>query len=146
MACKTGSVAFAYDDVRQLATDVKDFCSRTSAAMAGGNTVSTTIFEVLIRARQSIARFNALKNTPGLPAYAQSQNDDPAYDVAAEFTAMLAAVTALASQIESDFPKDANGFLLAQTFGAYGPVDRSFTPVQTASIRTRLNAVVATIA
>lgn len=146
MAFKTGSIAFVYDDVRQLAAVTKEFCQRTSAAMAAGNTASTTVFDVLIRARQAVARFNALKDTPGLAAYAKAQNDDPNYDVAAEFAAMVSALNALAAQIENDFPKDANGFLLAQTLGANGPVDRTFTPAQTVNIRARLNAVVAAIA
>lgn len=146
MAFKTGSVAFVYDEVCRTAAEIKDACARTATAMAAANTPATTVFDLLIRAKQTIARFNTLKSTPGLAEYAKAQNDDPTYEVGAEFAAMLVALTLLASQIESDFPKDGNGFLLAQTFGASGPVDRAFTPAQTAAIRNRLNAVVASIA
>ena len=61
---------------------------------------------------------------------------------------MLAAIDDTRAWVRASFPDsvgDGSGFLLAQTWGSNGPVDRTFTPTQTSGLQTQLDALVATV-
>jgi hypothetical protein len=56
--------------------------------------------------------------TAALIPYVQQQVGNPTLDVAAELTASMTALGALVSAIVTDYPKDANGYLLDRTFNS----------------------------
>lgn len=147
MAYPTISLRDALSDVDRSAKRVKAFCQARRAEMAAGNVVSTTIFEVFIQLRQERAIMAAAAATPGIGPYAQAEKNNPTLDVVAEFTAMTGAIDGCIAWINTNFPKQGgSGYLLAQTLGPEGPVDRQFTPAETAGLRTQLDAVIAAIA
>jgi hypothetical protein len=84
--------------------------------------------------------------TPGILQYARDQKDNQTLDVVAEFNALVGLIDDLIAWIGTNFPKDANGYLLAQTLGPTKPVDRTFTVAQTAGLRTQLDLLIAAIA
>lgn len=97
----------------------------------------------LVQAKQRLAE---RASVPGLAAYAQTQYNDPTLDIANEYTTMLAAINATVDWIRTNFPKDANGYLLYEQIGANGAVSyRQFTTAQLAAFRTQLTSLTATI-
>ena len=79
---------------------------------------------------------------PGLAAYAQAQENDPTYDVVAEFQNVVSLVTAAIDEIVATYPTSAGGY--AEVFsinpsGAKTP--RAFNSAQVAALSTRLQAI-----
>jgi hypothetical protein len=131
--------------VNVRAIQMKQQAQGARDTMAAESVPSKTIIDVFLRLRGDRAAFDAAKAVPGLAAYAREQYDNPALDIVAEFNAMTSAIDNVTNWISTNFPKDGGGFLLAQTLGANGPVDRMFTPAQTAGLRTQLDALIATV-
>ena len=85
--------------------------------------------------------------TPGLAAWAQGQENDPAYNITAEHVSFMALMTAAGNWITSNIPKDASGYLLVNKFDASGNISpRSFTTVQTANLVVALQAIASAVA
>lgn len=146
MAYPTGLLSIVLEDIDRRAAGIKLYVSQVKAEAAAGNIPSTRILDVFINLKQERVALAAATSTAGLPAYAQAQKNQPGLDVVAEFNAMTAAIDGVTSWIVNNFPKDAGGILLERTWGASSPVDRTFTPTQTAGFRTVLDTLIATIA
>lgn len=145
MAYPTQSADLAVDDVDRLASQIKSYVTRRRNDMAAGNVGSTTIFDLAIRVKSAKDRLAQLAETPGIAERAQAKKGDESLNVAAEFNAMTSAMDSVLAWVSTNFPADENGYLLAQTLGASGPVDRQFTPQQTAGFRAVLDSLIATI-
>ena len=134
-----------YDQVKKVATQLKRFSENRSADLTGGGNSDQllgTVDTMLVFKEQ----FGSLASIPGIGDYAKEQEDDPAYDVAAEFLAMIALVDAVITTVTTGFPVDGSDFLLAYTFNPDGSqLPRTFTSGQTAGVVTALDAVVAGI-
>lgn len=146
MAYPTGTLSRVLEDIDRDMIALKAFCQRHKDRMAAGNVPATAILDDLyIHLKRSHAALTTAASVPGLADFARAQKNDEELDVVAEFQAVLTTVAAVASWITTNFPKDGNGYLLARTLGDDGPVDRQFTPAQTATLRTALDALIATI-
>ena len=145
MAYPTGMLAFVLESIDRTAASTKVNCQNVRNEAAAGNIPSSRILNLFIELRQNRVQLAAAAGTSGIGAYAQAAKNLPGLDVVAEFTAMLAAFDAVTAWINANFPKDGSGFLLAQTLGADSPVDRMFSPAQTAGFRTALDSLIATI-
>lgn len=145
MAYPTESAASTVDQIDRLAIEIKQFAIRNKDRLSAGNVPSTTIFDIGINLLSSRARLMELALVPGVKEAAAIQKNSPELDVTEEFPKMINAIDAVISWIVSNFPKDASGYLLAQTFGPTGPVDRQFTSASTAGLRTALTTLIATI-
>lgn len=130
-----------YDQAKKVATQVKRFSANRSADLAVGansDLMLGTVETMLIFKEQ----FATLTTIPGIGDYAKEQENDPTYDVAAEFTAMLALIDSVISTVTAGFPVDGSDFLLAYTFNPDGSqAPRAFTPPQTVTIRAALDAL-----
>lgn len=94
----------------------------------------------------AVAIFNTISATPGIVNYARTEASDQAYDVVAEFTAILNAMTSARDTLIGMFPKDGSGFLLYQTLNANGTVStRTFTAAQLAPAVALLDSVIAVL-
>jgi len=124
----------------QLKQNLSSFIATLSAQSVGFAELRG-IYRTLERAD---AQFASLSATPGLAAYAQAQEDDATYDVAAEFTAMRSAVQSAIGWIGSNVPTTATvapiGEWTDQTV-----TSNAFTPAQTAGLRAALQVVVDSI-
>ena len=130
----------------QQAQFIKQQAQSYSALLAAGPVNVSQIFQALDNIRSPLVIFNQVAAIPGIAAYAQAQFNDPAYNVASEFTAMVNAVQAVIDWVVTNFPKDAQGFIQAYKLNADGSrLQTTFTTAQTAGLKTALDAVVAAI-
>ena len=84
--------------------------------------------------------------TPGIAVYAQAQEDDPTYDVAAEFSAMISAVESAITNIVTSIPKDGDGYLLINEINPDGSLTpRQFSGAALAGVISSLDAIAAAV-
>jgi hypothetical protein len=138
--------AAALDEAKRTALRVKQVAQAYSTKFLA----ATTRRDDVIGCWQEFSAFAAalvrLRDTPGIGAYATAQENDGAYDVTAEFNALLTAVNDVVNNIASTFPKDASSFLAVAKFGA-GSLDYgTFTAAQLLTLRTLLDAAAAQVA
>lgn len=146
MAYPTGVLSRALEQIDDRAAALKLFAQQLRAECAAGNTPSSRILDAYIILVQERAELVAAAAVPGIVDYARTQKNNQALDVVTEFTAMVAAIDGVTSWLTTNFPKDASGYLLAKQFSGNTIVDRMFTPAMTATFRTQLDALIATIA
>ena len=146
MAYPTDSLSATLAQVDAAARELRSLAARQITQLAAANVESSAVLGIYMRLRAYQQRFSAAAQVEGLAAYAQAAKGNDTLDIAAEFVAMLAAIDAAADWIGAALPKDASGYLLVQTLGENGPIDRQFTPAQTAGLRTALQGIVDTIA
>ena len=143
---KADDLTIAWGRARQFASSTKRDAQNVRALSVAGTLAASNVLDFATRLAD--ARFEMQKSAavPGIGEYARSQINDPAINIAAEFTAMVNAIDACIAWVVANFPKDAGGFLLAKTIGADGrTIDRVFTAGSTATLRTQLDALIATI-
>jgi hypothetical protein len=147
MAYPTNTLGLVLDDTDRRVVGLKQYCAALRGLAAAGNVTSSQILDLMVGLHQDRVALAAAAATPGIGPYAQAQKNAPGLDIAAEFNNLLAGIDGAISWITANFPKDANGFLLAQNFGGPGgtPLDRQFTPAQTAGLRTALDSLTALI-
>ncbi len=130
-----------YERAKQTATGLRRFCNNLSSELAaGGNSKQILgVVDSLVSFKDNL---NDVKSIPGMAAYAQEQENDGAYDVIAEFTALLSLIDAAILEVVNTFPTNGSGFLLAETINPNGTREpRIFTGAQLSGIRTVLDAV-----
>lgn len=120
-------LADAYKRIREIAFQVKNYSQSRSALFTDGATESEILATVdnLTSMRNSM---QSLAATPGLSEYAKIQEDDPGYNVIAEYTAMIASINSVLDYITAN--------ILAP---------RKFTSVQLVSLKADLDAIVTAI-
>lgn len=115
--------------------------------LAGNNAGADFILNVYRRLRKEHAELTALAAVSGIGAYAQEQKADQNLDVAAEFNTLLGIIDTAADWIVANMPTvDVNGtdYLVLLTLAAEADdvTWRTFTPAQTATLRTNLTAII----
>ena len=131
----------AYDQVRILARNVKSNCAHAITRMATSGADYTFLRDVRVFLANADAQFAELATTPGLPEYAAAQENDPAYDVAAEFTAMRGAIQAATGWMDANVPTSVTAVAPSAWVSAGPLIATTFTAAQTAPLRTQLQAV-----
>ena len=134
----------AYQTVKGAAVQLKlniDAIVSTLAASNASYDYLRGVYQTLERAN---TQFNALEATPGLADYAKIQENDPAYDVAAEFIAMQGAITTAITWMQNNVPLTVDVKPVAN-WGDGNLISTEFTPAQTAGFRTVLATVSAAI-
>jgi hypothetical protein len=139
------SLRAAYADATSRASQLKKLAQDTNTQLAAGNTSANVIKQILEYCQQAKAANQATAAMTGIVAHARAQEGDVNYDVAAQWTAMNAAIDAVITQVLADVPTGAGGFRLVETWTAGGVSVRTFTPAQTATLRARLADLIATI-
>lgn len=129
----------AFRDILNIAKQQKAYMASWSSALTANITADTAIGWVS-NLNTVIARLDSGAGTTGMQAYAQAQFGGGAYDVAAQYATMRAALVAVLTWLQANIPSAAltvsNGVVTGQTF----------TPAQTAPLKTLIDAAVATIA
>lgn len=130
-----------FSRAKALAVNLKNFTSSRSIEYAGGAN-SERILNALNTLIAFRTQLNEVKTTPGIVQYAQDQEGDLTYDVAAEFVTLIALLETVIANIIITFPTDTGGFLLAVTLDGNGNiVHRVFSAAALAGIRADLDAV-----
>ena len=137
--------ANAYNLVKRAAVQLKINCQSfvTTLQTSGADyDFLRGIYLTLTRARE---QFDTLKTTPGLAAYAQSQEDDPTYDVASEFVSMLAAIDAATAWMDANVPTNVTAKTPPNWDDSESMISDTFSTGATTGLRTQLDAVIAEI-
>lgn len=136
----TTSLAVEYERLKAFARHLRAQALRHKST----TDLPTVINELLPLLREASSRFASVPS--GMAAFAQAQEDDPAYDVVAQFTAMKAAVDDALVTLISGIPRDGEGYVLDRQMGGQGNVTgRELTAGQISALATKLDAVITTI-
>ena len=140
-------LAVAWARARQAAASVKLRATSLRALSAAGPVGSSAILDFSTFLEDMKLQLIRSRDTAGIGPYAQAQINDNTINVATEFNAMMAQIDASIAWINTNFPKDGSGFLLAVQFvGSTGrTADRQFSTATLATFRTVLDSLIATI-
>jgi hypothetical protein len=140
MAFKTGlTLDEGFRQARNVAASTKQRLQSTASQLTGTYNALTAI-ELRQALVYNISQLNASAALPGIAAYAQNQYADNTYDVAAEFSTMLAAFQAIVDWLTTNIPSTG----VSVTNGLVTGVD--YPPTATAPLLTLVNAAIATVA
>lgn len=130
-----------YDSAKSNAWHIKERCDYFIATSAAGNIG----YDFLRTARADlVSALNALNSAAavtGIVDYARAQEDDQAYDVAAEFTALTGVITGSIAWIDANSPTSVTAATPELWSGLDTMISTTFTPSQTANLRTELQKV-----
>lgn len=141
MAYPTGTLGIVLADIDRRILSLKSFCERINTRLET-TAPATVIVDLFINLKSEKAALAAAVTVPGIAAYAQIQKGDENLDAVAEFQALTTLIDTAISWISANFPNDANGYLLRETWGNDGPVDRTFAPATTVTLRNGLTAII----
>ncbi len=115
--------------------------------MAAGNVSANLIVHNLVQnIKNTRAVLVAARDTPGMRAYVRDQLNDPAFNLTTQTNAIVAAIDNTLVWVAANIPTDASGWMLLWKMEADGGITtRSFTPTQTAGLRTELDALITAI-
>lgn len=140
------SLADAWLEAQRRAGVIKRQAQSYITDLAAANTSANVALQISEKLAVAKADFTRWKNMPGLPEYAQAQQNNPGLDIATEFQGMVGAIDGVISWIVANFPAS-GGYLQKDTLKPDGTVSvRSFTPAQTSGLRTALQALADSIA
>lgn len=142
MAFRAGNIVASkgYTRAKEVATHVKAYVQRRIGNIqnGAGTDLLLSIYFDLYRAREEL---DGIRTVPGIAEYAKSQEDDSAYDVGAEFNAMISAIDAATSYIESALPTDGAGWLLERKLSNGAHIHRQFTAAQLSTLAALLQDI-----
>lgn len=128
-----------FRDILTIAKQQKAYMQSWSNALTASITADVALSWVA-NLNTVIARMDADAALPGMQAYAQAQFGGGAYDVAAQYATMRAAMVAVLSWLQANIPSNSvtvsNGIATGATF----------TTVSTAPLKALIDAATATIA
>ena len=133
----------AYASAVSQAAQLKSLAQNEVTAMAAGNVSANEVRQILQYCIQVKATNTATAAISGIAAYA-TQQEGGAYDVATAWANMNSAIDAVINWIVTNIPQS-GGFVVLEQWTANGVTVQSFTPAQTAGLRTVLNSLIATI-
>ena len=139
-------LATALQHILAETASLKVFATNRVATLAAGSQTADYILDIHTKMVKVDAMLATAAATPGLAAYAKAQFDNESLDIAAEFTALRAAVQAVRDHVETAVPKDGSGYWLLHQFVAHVVTPRTFAPANTATLRTLLTTVANAIA
>lgn len=128
-----------------LARSTKQYAAEMSAFLSANSVSAMQILDVMENFQAAINEWNDIIADADSRAYIREQLKNDTFDVVAEFTAMRDAVQGVITWIETNFPKDADGWIQIIKIVNGQRQIRSFAPANTAGLRTQLDAVVAGI-
>ena len=136
----------AYRDLKNLGQNIKSGTIALDTACAGSVGWEAIDRYISVLASQ-IEQVESLLPTQELNAYTQNLHPElPAYDMVAEYTAIRDLANTVIAWMSVELPKDGGGYELAFIRDALGlKIYRTFTPVQTATLRVELQKIIVAI-
>ena len=134
--------------VNRSAAGTKDAVQRLRDESNVGDTYRYKYLELYHMLTGFISNANSAAAVPGISQYAKDQFGDQNLDVAAEFSAMVAAATTLRNWIGTNYPTDAgSGAVLTYTLNTETGKQEHlvFTKQQTIGFRTQADSFIATV-
>jgi len=135
-----------YQQAKRFLVALKSDANNRATVFASGGTAQDvmTTLDLLLSARTNLDR---IRTIPGVAEYAQAQENDPAYDVAAEFNALYDLVVAAITEIVTTFPVSSpGGYVEEYTLAADGSRSYNvFTGPQLSALVTALQSIASAI-
>ena len=128
-----------YELAKARATKLRSW-SQQMSAMCNTDLPAQQLIAILSGLSGHKNELEIAKNTNGIVAYAKDQENDPAYDVAAEFIAVLVLIDDAIAVVQAT-----NTNVLINDWTLTGISWNSFTPAQTATLKSALDDIVAAI-
>lgn len=128
-----------FRDILTIAKQQKAYMQTWSSALAS-NVTADVVLGWASNLNTVLARMDAGAALPGMQGYAQAQFGDNAYDVSAQYAAMRSALSAVLTWLQANMPSNSLTVTNAVVVGA------TFTPAQTAPLKSLIDNAVATIA
>lgn len=133
--------------VRNHVRQVRDNAQGAIAAMAAGPVDTNYIVRLLADMSSLVVLADAWKAVPGIDAAATALWPSYAGTFTTDVASVQSAVQGAIDWVVTNFPKDANGWMLGFQLQANGTLSpRSFTVAQTAGLRTALQGVLNAVA
>ena len=136
----------ALKTIQEKAKLVRDAAISVKAQCDTGPVQSDIVVGIMRNLKVQYDIINAAKATPGLNVYARNEFNDPALDYVAEVDAALAAMATCFAWVNTNFPKDANGYLLKDKIVNGAIENRVFAQATTAGLSTALGTLIAAFA
>lgn len=133
------------------ALSLKSYASDKVAQLAAGTVSANVVLEILHRFREGIDVWTAAKSLTGIAQYVADEKNVAAGSIGADFNAMQAAAEAVRDEIIDTFPTAnapaaVSGRIAYQTLNSDGTITTApFDQAQTAQLRTKLTAFIATV-
>ena len=143
---QTYVLASALETIQAKAKTVRDTATTVKAQIDAGPIASDIIINLMRHMRTAHDVMSAAKVMPGLNEYAKNEFNDPLINYVAEIDAALSAMLACYAWVNTNFPKDAGGYLLKDKIVNGVIENRIFTQAQTAGLSTALGTLIAAFA
>lgn len=132
---------------RSLSSSAKQIAQVIHSETLAGPITGRRLLQACEQLYSIQAQFAVLRQTPGLAAYAREQFDDPAFDIAAEFRTMQAALQACLDWINTNLPRDSasSRWLLLEEFVDGARKDRMFSSATFSGLRPLLITLIESI-
>ena len=137
-----GQLSVQLDRAMRIATDIKRVSNDISSRSSASTLTSINVLGYLDFLTDRDSQLGEVAATPGIQQYARDQFDNQAFDIVTEFTTMRAAVIATRDWLVTNIPTGANQVV---TIAGGVAVYRVFTDVETAGLRTEIDALLLTI-
>ena len=134
----------AYQTVKRAAVQLKINMVAQKAQLAASGANYQFLQDIYLTLKRANNQFDALKTAPGLSDYAKAQENDPAYNVATEFTSMQSAIVACMGWMGANVPTSVTA-KAPSTWDGGSIISNTFTSGQTAGLQTALQTVIDTI-
>lgn len=135
----------AFDEIMGKAQVLRSGLQVQRAILAVNGSSADIVLNVLRGVRATRDIMLAAVGTSGLQAYARLLYDDPAKDFVGDVNAAIAACNTLGTWIVTNFPKDANGYLLKDTFVNGQVTPRTFTAAAMAGLVAEIDTLIAAL-
>lgn len=141
----TKSLGDIWNQVRGLAANTKSAATQLRASAAAGPVTAIRILEFFAELSSAKASFQVAAGIPGLVEYAKNQLGNTNLDIVLEFNTMVSEIDRTIQWGITNLPQ-AGGFVQVLTLPASGVYTwRTFSSAESAGLRTRLDALIATI-
>jgi hypothetical protein len=128
----------------EKARAVRSMVTMLKADIDGGQSIAANrIIDTMRGVKVSRDIFATVAALPGLAAYAKTEYADANLDIVAELNAVITACDNCVSWVGTNFPKDANGYLLIHKIVAGDIEVRTFAPAALSGFATQLGALLA---
>lgn len=136
----------ALKNIQAKASSVRGQAEGLKAKIDSGPVAADEILNMMRQFRIAYDLLQTAKSVPGLNAYAQTEFNDPVLDYVAAVTAVQNAMVDCYNWVNTNFPKDVEGYLLKDKIVDGLIENRQFTQADTVGLSTQLATLIAAFA
>lgn len=146
----TETLAEGYGTARDKAVNVKRLGVSLNNDIAAGTAQLNSLVNYATTLADAIGRIGEIAGLSGIVAYVKEQEADNAYEVGAEFTALVAQCVVVRNLITGNVPVSGNGFIEEKAFNGDGTYSQRlmadvFSAGQLTAFKNALSALIATV-